>query len=392
VRILIAHSRYLSGWTSGENSVVRDEERLLTEAGHDVTTWTPAPEPEGSRARLGASAIWSRSAVAKVRDLINDHRPEIVHLHNLFPMLSPAVLRAATDAGSKVVMTLHNYRLSCLPATFMRDGEVCELCLGRLPWRGVMYRCYRGSLPGSAALAGSLGLHRAIRSFDRVSLFLPVSHFLKEKHIEAGLPADRMYVKPNFCWPMPRRTGLGEYFLYAGRLSPEKDVATLLDGWRAIREPLIVVGDGPERHGLERSAPRNVEFRGSVTPEEVTRLLGAARALVFPSRWYEGAPRSIIEAYAAGVPVIGTAIGGVAELIEDGVSGLLIPPRSIEAWTDAVERFMQVDGGGRLSDGAFDAWLRTYSPTKGLEALERAYEFAVTGREREHQPPGDERG
>ena len=382
MRILIAHSRYLSGWTSGENSVVRDEERLLTEAGHDVTTWTPAPEPEGSRARLGASAIWSRSAAAKVRDLINDHEPEIVHLHNLFPMLSPAVLRAATDAGSKVVMTLHNYRLSCLPATFMRDGEVCELCLGRLPWRGVMYRCYRESLPGSAALAGSLGLHRAIRSFERVSLFLPVSHFLKEKHIEAGLPPDRMYVKPNFCWPKPRRTGLGEYFLYAGRLSPEKDVATLLDGWRAIQEPLIVVGDGPERQKLEQSAPRNVELRGSVPPEEVTRLLGAARALVFPSRWYEGAPRAIIEAYAAGVPVIGTAIGGIEELIDHGVSGLLVPPKNSAAWFDAVDQIMSPVTAVRLATGALDLWSKRYSPSKGLVDLESAYRLALTGAER----------
>jgi glycosyltransferase involved in cell wall biosynthesis len=349
----------------------------LAQAGHEVATWTPAPRGDGSRIRLGSSTIWSRSAVEKVRTLVNDHQPEIIHCHNLFPMLSPAVLRAATDAGSTVVVTLHNYRMSCLPATLMRDGEVCELCLGRLPWRGVVYRCYRESLPGSAALAGSLALHRAIRSFDRVSLFLPVSHFLKQKHIEAGLPADRMFVKPNFCWPKPRRTGLGEYFLYAGRLSPEKDVATLLDGWRAIREPLIVVGDGPERHSLERSAPRNVEFRGSVTPEEVTPLLGAARALVFPSRWYEGAPRSIIEAYAAGVPVIGTAIGGVEELIEDGVSGLLVPPRSAAAWSDAVARVTDPIAGARLGSGAFDAWNRRFSPEKGLQAIERAYRFAV---------------
>jgi len=311
-----------------------------------------------------------------VRELIEDHQPDILHCHNLFPMLSPAVLRATTDTGCRVVVTLHNYRMSCLPATFIRDGEICELCLGRLPWRGVVHRCYRESLPGSAALAGSLGLHRVIGSFDDVSLFLPVSEFLRDKHIQAGLRADRMIVKPNFSWPRPRRQGSGEYFLYAGRLSAEKDVATLLEAWKNIREPLIIVGDGPERNALQQGSPQNVEFRGTVSAEQVTQLLGGARALVYPSRWYEGAPRSIIEAYAAGVPVIGTAIGGLPELIDDGVSGLLVPPRNASAWVDAVD-LMKTDTGRGLSEGAYDAWHRTYSPEKGLEALERAYRSAL---------------
>ena len=139
------------------------------------------------------------------------------------------------------------------PATFIRDGEICELCLGRVPWRGVKYRCYRGSLAGSAALAGSLSLHRAIGSFDHVSLFLPVSGFVRDKHVQAGFARDRMIVKPNFCWPRPQRQGPGEFFLYAGRLAPEKDVQTLLEAWRSVRAPLIIAGDGPERPASRRS-------------------------------------------------------------------------------------------------------------------------------------------
>ena len=136
MRILILHSRYLSGWASGENSVVRDEERLLTEAGHDVVSWTPSPGPEISPERLGLKAMWSSAAVKQVGRLIERHRPQIVHCHNLYPMLSPAVLRAATRNDSKVVVTLHNYRMFCLPATCLRGGDICELCLGRVPWRG----------------------------------------------------------------------------------------------------------------------------------------------------------------------------------------------------------------------------------------------------------------
>jgi glycosyltransferase involved in cell wall biosynthesis len=377
MRILILHSRYLSGWASGENSVVRDEVRLLTEAGHEVVTWTPAPGPELSHARLGSKAIWSRAALKHVRRLIEQHRPQILHCHNLFPMLSPAVLREAKEGDSKVVVTLHNYRMFCLPATCIRDGEICELCLGKVPWRGVVYRCYRGSLPGSAALAASLSLHRAIGSFDHVSLFLPVSRFILDKHVEAGFAADRMLMKPNFCWPRPRRSGAGEYYLYLGRLSPEKDVRTLLEAWRSIRAPLILAGDGPDRRALQAIAPAEAEFRGTVGPDEVTELLKGARAVMVPARWYEGAPRSVIEAYAAGVPVIATDFGALPEMIEHGVTGLLVPLGKPDAWVDAVETLMDVSTAVRLGEGAHDRWARLHSPDKGLVELEGAYRLAL---------------
>ena len=237
MRVLILHSRYLSGTTSGENRVVEDEARLLRDAGHDVLVWAPSPSELGvaGRVRAGASALWSARAVEKVRRLIGRHQPQVVHCHNLFPMLSPAVIRAAA-AEAPVVATLHNFRLLCLPATFVRDGEPCEDCLGHLPWRGVRYRCYRGSRLGSGALAGSLGLHRALGTFDDVRRFLAVSDFVRAKHVEAGFPPEQIKVKPNFSWPLPRREGPGEYFLYLGRLSPEKGVPTLLEAWRGLSD------------------------------------------------------------------------------------------------------------------------------------------------------------
>ena len=377
MRILILHSRYLSGWASGENSVVRDEERLLTEAGHDVVSWTPSPGPEISPERLGLKAMWSSAAVKQVGRLIERHRPQIVHCHNLYPMLSPAVLRAATRNDSKVVVTLHNYRMFCLPATCLRGGDICELCLGRVPWRGVVYRCYRGSLPGSTALGAALTLHRAIGSFDHVSLFLPVSHFVLDKHVQAGFAQDRMHMKPNFCWPRPRRSGAGEYFLYAGRLAPEKDVQTLLQAWSSIHAPLIVAGDGPDRKALEALAPASVDFRGTVSPEEVTKLLRGARALLLPTKCNEGGPRTVIEAYAAGVPVIATSLGAIPEMIEHGVSGMLVPPTQPGAWVEAATALMDYATAVRLGEGAFDRWARLHSPDSGLEELERAYRAAL---------------
>jgi glycosyltransferase involved in cell wall biosynthesis len=226
-------------------------------------------------------------------------------------------------------------------------------------------------------MAASLSLHRAIGSFDYVNLFLPVSRFVRDKHVQAGLTSARMVVKPNFCWPQPRRSGAGEYFLYVGRLAPEKDVRTLLEAWRSIRAPLILAGDGPDRKALEALAPEGVEFRGTVSPEEVTVLLKETRALLFPTRCNEGGPRSVIEAYAAGVPVIATSLGALPEMVEHGISGLLVPPGGTDAWVDAAEALMDPSTAVRLGGGALDRWARQNSPERGLEELERAYRGAL---------------
>ena len=198
------HSRYATGTSSGENRVVDDEAALLRDHGHDVLLWAPAAVDAGSKARVGLAlrAAWSRRAAAHVRQMAAEFGPDVIHAHNLFPMLSPAVLRTAS---APVVVTLHNYRLLCLPATFLRDGRTCEDCLGRTPWRGVVHRCYRASTPGSAALAASLTVHRSIGTFDRVAAFLAVSDFVRAKYIEAGFSAGRIRVKPNFVGPMPQR-------------------------------------------------------------------------------------------------------------------------------------------------------------------------------------------
>jgi glycosyltransferase involved in cell wall biosynthesis len=226
-------------------------------------------------------------------------------------------------------------------------------------------------------MAASLSLHRAIGSFDHVSMFLPVSRFVRDKHVQAGLTSSRMVVKPNFCWPQSRRSGAGEYFLYVGRLAPEKDVRTLLEAWRSIRAPLILAGDGPERRALEALAPEGVEFRGTVSPEEVTTLLKGARALLFPTRCNEGGPRSVIEAYAAGVPVIATSLGALPEMVEHGVSGLLVPPGGTDAWVNAVQTLGNTATAARLGEGALDRWARVHSPKRGLVELEGAYRAAL---------------
>lgn len=378
MRILVLHSPYLSGAASGENRQVEDEVRLLEEAGHEVVrhipersarTWTkPLAEALG--------AVWSAPAVAEVQRLLRSHRPDIVHCHNLFPALSPAVIRAAAGRAA-VVATLHNYRLLCLPATFQRHGELCERCLGHVPWRGVAHRCYRRSVGGSAALATSLTLHRGLQTFDRINLFLAVSDFVRRKHVEGGFSADRILVRPNFAWQAPRRSGPGSSFVFVGRLSAEKGLDTLLDAWRHVPARLLIVGDGPLGPELRRIAPPGVEFTGALPPGEIPGILANARALMLPARSYEGSPRSVIEGYAAGVPVAASAIGSIPEHVEDGVSGLLFPPDDAEGMAAAARRLLDDDESIRLGEGAWRLWADRFSPQRSLESLEAAYRKAL---------------
>lgn len=384
MRILLLHSRYLSGSASGENRVVEEETALLRSGGHHVWRYSPEPSVEGplDRVRSGGSAIWSARATSTVGRLVERERIDVVHAHNVFPTLSPAPLRAAHAAGAATLMTLHNFRLMCLPANLLRDGRVCQDCIGHVPWRGVQHRCYRGSSIGSAVLATSLTLHRALGTFDRVSRYLAVSEFVLRKHVEAGIDPLRIAVKSNFVWPAPVREGPGTFFLFLGRLANEKGVDTLLDAWRLGSPPgrLLIVGDGPESEALHAAAPPGVEFRGQVPADDVPAILASARALMIPSRWYEAAPRSITEAYAAGVPVLASDIGALPEAVNPGITGDVVPVNDPAAWRAAARRLADDEESERLGAGAQRLWGERFTPERGLEALVGHYEAALETR------------
>jgi glycosyltransferase involved in cell wall biosynthesis len=379
LRILILHSRYLSGDASGENRVVEDEYRLLKEGGHDVRLWQPSPtDVRGiNLLKTSAGAIWSHSAVRRVVHMAREHRSDVVHIHNLIPALSPAAIRGVAAEGIPVVITLHNYRYMCLPSTFLRDDRICEDCLGHVPWRGIYHRCYRGSALASGVMAASFTLHGKIGTFTKVARFFAVSSFVREKYIEAGFPPESIAIKPNFAWPAEVREGAGDYFLFAGRLSAEKGIETLVRAWDRSLGRLVIVGDGPQADMLKRTGADGVEFRGLVEGSEMPHLLRRARALLLPSIWYEAQPRIILEAYAAGVPVIASEIGGLAELVTDGVTGFTVPVQDGNAWTSAIGRLRDERMTLNLGANALESWRTHYSPDHGLRNLEEAYKGAA---------------
>jgi glycosyltransferase involved in cell wall biosynthesis len=291
-------------------------------------------------------------------------------------MLSPAAIEAAAE-GATVVGTLHNYRMMCLPGTLLRDGSICEVCVGRVPWRGVAYRCYRGSVSAGAALATSITLHRALKTFDSVTLYLAISEFVRVKHIEAGFAPDRIAVKPHFAWKAIRRQGPGRYFLYIGRIASEKGIDGIARAWADAPAELLVAGDGPQLRRLRSEAPANVRFLGTLPPADIQRLLCDARALLVPSVCYEGAGKVVLEAYAAGVPVLASRIGALPEAVEDGKSGLLLPESDSTSWLAAAHSLMDDAEAERMGEEAWRLWDRLYRPELASRNLLEAYQVAL---------------
>jgi len=341
MNILLVHNYYQQA--GGEDQVFADETALLRERGNHVAQFTvhnDAVDALGKIA-LARKTIWNSDSYDALRRAAREHRAEVVHFHNTFPLISPAGYKAARDEGAAVVQTLHNYRLLCPTATFYRDGKVCEDCLGRIPWPGVMHKCYRENRAASAAVASMLTVHRARGTWQHaIDRYIALTEFSRRKFIEGGLPADKIIVKPNFVHPDPGiGAGGGGFALFVGRLTDEKGVRTLLRAWQEHRPalPLRILGDGPLRDEVAAaSGDSGIEYLGRRPLAEVLAALAQAEVLVFPSRWYEGLPRTIVEAYAKGTPVVASRLGSMTELVEEGSTGRLFSAGDAAELADAM--------------------------------------------------------
>ncbi len=333
MKILIVHNFYQQA--GGEDQCVAAEVAMLKAYGHDVIQYcvhNDAIHTMG-RIQLALRTVWSRPAHDEIRELIREHRPQVAHFNNTFPLISPAAYYAAREEKVAVVQTLHNFRLLCPNALFFRNGQVCEDCLGRaIPWPGIVHKCYRGSRVASTGVATMLAAHRALGTWRKaVDVYVALTAFSRGKFVAGGLPADKLLVKANFVYPDPGPgAGTGNYGVFVGRLSAEKGVETLLKAWQSLGErvPLKIVGDGPLAETVRAAAAQGaaVEWLGSKPLAEVYPLIGAATFLVLPSQCYENFPRVLIEAFAKGTPVIASRLGAMAEVVDHGRTGLHFEP------------------------------------------------------------------
>jgi glycosyltransferase involved in cell wall biosynthesis len=400
VNVLVVHNRYQE--PGGEDRVVELETGLLRQHGHTVIPYIlDNTSIDGmNRAVLAVRTVWNRDAGAEVRRLIAREQIDLVHVHNTLPLASPSVYYAAAAAAVPVVQTLHNYRLLCPSAVFMRDGKPCVSCLGATPLAGVRHACYRGSRAATAAVAAMLMVHRAAGTWQRmVDTYIAPTEFVRGMFVAGGLPPARVVVKPHFVDPDPGvGAGRGGYALFVGRLSPEKGVETLLSAWARLggRVPLKIVGDGPMAADVERAAARieGITWLGRRNRTEVQALMADAAALVFPSIFFETFGQVIIESLACGTPVIAASGGTAPELIEPGRTGVLVRTGDPAALAGEIDRLFAAPASLQaMRSAARAAYEARFTATANYSRLLDIYRGASARMPRDARPvPRDAAG
>lgn len=376
-RVLIVHNGYQH--KGGEDTVVEAEVELLRERGHAVALFTRHNDDiHGvSKLMLVANTFWASGVAAAFATELERFQPDVIHVHNTFPMISPAIYWVAAKYHIPVVQTLHNFRLLCPQAMFLREGKVCEACMGAIPWRGVVHGCYRNSKVQSAVLAGMVSLHRLLGTWQhKVTRYIALNEFCRQKFINGGLPAARVVIKANFVdFPRPAVTQRAD-FLFVGRLSAEKGVDVLAQAARQTQVQIYVAGTGPEQRQLEQIS--NVQLLGALSTDDVRRKMSDSLALVLPSVWYENFPRTLVEAFGCGLPVIASRLGALAELVEDGVTGLLFNPGDAEDLADKLQwahaHPEQMRAMGEAARAKYEAF---YTAEKNYQQLVAIYRDAI---------------
>lgn len=384
MKILQVHNFYQQ--PGGEDQVYAAEGELLARYGHTVRQYSQHNDDIERMSRIGAAArtFWNLSTYREVTRLIQSESPEVIHAHNTFPIVSPAIYYAAAANGIPVVQTLHNYRLLCPAATLFRNGAVCEECIGAIaPYKAVVHRCYRNTVGASATVASMLLGHRLAGTWQRkIHTYIALTNFSRNKFIEGGLPAEKITVKPNFLAKDPGYGhGGGGYALFVGRLSQEKGVETLLEAWAqlpsAIR--LKIAGDGPlAGYVKERASLGPVEWLGHLAHERVIELMQNAACLIFPSLWYEGLPMTIVESFACGTPVVASALGSLNELITEGVNGFRFAPGQAGGLATRVcDVLARPENLRAMRRGARRSYEENYTPVRNYEMLMKIYARAT---------------
>jgi glycosyltransferase involved in cell wall biosynthesis len=393
--VLLVHNRYRE--RGGEDRAVETERRLLERFGHRVIDYERSNDEIAamSRGRLALRTVWSVADHDRVGRLVRQERVAVAHFHNTFPLISPAAHYAARRSGAAVVQTLHNFRLLCPNALFLRNGRPCEDCLGRaVPWPAVLHRCYRGSVAATGALTGMLVTHRLIGTWHaQVDAFIALSRFARDRFAAGGLPADRLHVRgaaldleltattaDRAAVQPARRT-----FLYVGRLAAEKGIDILLEAWQRLDGDIAlnIVGDGPLAGAVRvaAAADRRIEWLGAQPQDIILERMRTAWALIFPSICYENAPVVLAEAQLAGLPVIASDLGSGAEVVRDGGFGVLVEAGNATALAGAVARMHTADADrAAFAARAYTSYHTNLAPESCYASLRRIYDHALQRR------------
>lgn len=393
LHIVMLHNRYQ--FAGGEDASTAADVALLREFGHQVSLIEIHNDQIKAFSRLDKLGLffttaWNPKMYRQLRSQLQSLRPDLLHVQNFFPLFSPAVHAAARSLGIPTIQHLHNFRLGCLNSYLLRGNQICEACVGRNPWRGVVHRCYRQSLPASLAVWGMLTFNRWRQTWQReVDAFIVPSQFAAHKLTEIGVPRDRLQVKfsaiadpGSVSQPLPAVPT----FLFVGRLSPEKGAMTLLQAWAALAQPswqLAIVGTGPQEIELKQFVANqhlaNVQFHGQRSPEQVISLMRSATAIAIPSQCYETFGRIVVEAFACSRAVLASNLGALSELVQSEQTGFLLPHDQIDAWVERLRWSGEHPTAiATLGNAARQAYEQCYSPAATYQQLIEVYQRVLS--------------
>lgn len=388
--ILMIHNFYQSHAPSGEDAVFREDEKLLRSKGHKVTLFTKHNDLINEFSALKKIALswqitWSNTSYKELDKLIKQDKPDIVHVCNTFPLISPSIYYVCHKHGIPVVQTVQNYRLFCANGILFRENKICEECLKYSKICALSHGCYRNSRIQTLPITFMQQFHKWIGTWSKyVDLYIPATEFSRQKLIEGGLHPEQIEVKPNFFLEMPEPSyNHNNYVVFFGRLSVEKGLRTLLNAWKDLNDiPLKIVGDGILREEIENTIKsmnnQNIEFLGFRPHEECLEILKHAKFMVMPSEWYEGFPMTIREAFASGKPVIASRMGAMAEIITDGKTGLLFETGNPNDLAEKVRWLYKHEN--RIIDmgkNARSEFEEKFTAEKNYEILMKIYEKAI---------------
>jgi glycosyltransferase involved in cell wall biosynthesis len=409
VRILMVQTFYYH--RGGDSTYMLSLSKLLEEKGHEVVPFAmenprnlPSPYarffvseidfPElmrraspGAAWRVATRSIHNGEARGKIAALVDEVKPDVAHFHNIHAHLTASIVAPLRKRGVPIVWTLHDYRLICPNTSLLSRGEICERCIPNRFYQAVLQRCKKGSLAASCVAMLSTLYDRLERLPSRIDRFITPSAFLKSKLLEGKFDPARIDCVPNFA-DLAGFAGLPEkdYFCYVGRLSHEKGLDVLIRAVAALDAGrLLLVGDGPEAENLKALArelgTNRVEFAGYRSGEELRRIIAESQFVVLPSRWYENLPYTVMEAFASSKAVVASRIGGIPEMVDDGVNGLLFPAGDAGALAACLRRMLgdrpaREESGRRGREKAE----RHYGREKHYGEIERIYREVIAGK------------
>lgn len=379
-KVLIVHNYYQI--PGGEDTVVANEKKMLEENGHEVFLYTRDNKELRNMSKvkkllLPLTTVFNIRTYRDIRRIIKEKKINIVHVHNTLTLISPSVYYAAVSCCVPIVQTVHNFRLLCPGATFYRDGHICEDCVTKGLMCAIKHKCYRNSRLQTLACAINTKVHRLTGIYGKIN-YICLTEFNKEKLLSLKqVKPERVLVKPNFVKgeneiiPFEKRK---DQFIFAGRLDKLKGIDLLLEQWERMgteAPPLTVCGTGPLEQWCKdfvKNRSCNVELKGFLPNKDVRELVARSKAMILPTRWYEGFPMTIVEAFSVGTPVIVPDMGNCGSVVEDGVTGWLYKNN------EDLKKYLKIALNENISENTHHEFLNKYNEQSNYNILKKIYE------------------